>query len=164
MAIVVEDGTGKTDAVAYVSAAGADAYFLARANTAWVGSATAKEAAIVRATFALDGLYGNRWPGYKSSSGQALDWPRDEAYDIDGYELSGLPTAIVNAACEAALIELVSANSINSSVTNGVKVETVGPITTEYFSSSGSKTVYKTISAPLARIVMGGGTIKLSRG
>lgn len=117
------------------------------------GSDALKEAALIRGSQALDGLYASKWPGIRSSQDQGLDWPRYDAFDQDGYTLSGVPTAIVNAACEAALSELVSAGSLTAASTNGVKREKVGPLETEYFSSSGSSTVYKTINSALSRII-----------
>lgn len=165
MALIVEDGTGLATANTYASVATANAYFTARGITTWTGIDALKEAALIRGSFALDGMYGTKWPGFKASLEQAMDWPRTDADDIDGYDLDGVPIAVVNAACEAALIELASAGSLTSSGTAGVKVETVGPISTEYFSASGSKATYRTISSVLSRIVStGSGAIKLSRG
>ena len=47
MAIVTEDGTGKSDAQSYLSLADADAYFTARGVSAWTGSNAVKEAALI---------------------------------------------------------------------------------------------------------------------
>jgi len=153
MSLIVEDGTGLSTATSYVSLVDAAAYFAARGISTWTGADALKEAALTRGSFALDGMYANRWPGVRMSSDQAFDWPRYDAFDQDGYLLDGLPIAIVNAACEAALSELVSAGSLTAASTSGVKREKVGPLETEYFSSSGSSPVYKTISSALSRIV-----------
>ena len=125
------------------------------------GSDAAKEQALVRAARALDGMYS--WPGVKLVSTQALQWPRSEAVDSSGYLLDGVPQAVKNAQCEAALIEIVSAGALSDSSTSGIKMERVGPLTTEYFNVSGSKTMYSTIKLALADIISTSG-VNLRRG
>lgn len=160
MAIVVEDGTGLSTAVSYASAATADAYHLARGTTTWTGMTADKEAALVRATAALDALCASRWPSgsVRETEDQALAWPRIDAYDVDGYYLEDLPTPIVNACCEAALVELVSPGALSESLYRGGAVlrEKVGPIETEYQPGASGTTVYRTIWQALARICPAG--------
>ncbi len=80
MTLVVEDGTGITNANAYVSVAAADSYFAARNNTVWSSKTTAeKEAAILYATSFLDAAF--LWIGHITHDEQALGWPRGWAYD-----------------------------------------------------------------------------------
>ena len=50
MPLIVEDGTGKEDANAYVDVAFADDYFNFRSNSNWTGTTQEKESWIVRAT------------------------------------------------------------------------------------------------------------------
>lgn len=77
MAIIVEDGTGKADAETYISVADADAYHLARANTAWAALLTAdKEAHLRKAADHMLQAYRMRWKGSRVTGTQALDWPR----------------------------------------------------------------------------------------
>jgi len=131
------------------------------------GSDNSKESALIRATFALDGMYGRKWPGYKASSAQALDWPRQEAYDVDGYALGGLPNAIALATCEAALVELTTARALTPELDRGGTIvrEKVGPLETQYASGASSYTTYAAINNCLIRIVPGGaGSMKFSRG
>lgn len=77
MALVVEDGTGKLDANAYISVAAADAYFEARGNAKWAAATDPqKEAAIIDATAYID----LRWAGKIQGRGpvqpdQALMFP-----------------------------------------------------------------------------------------
>jgi hypothetical protein len=70
MTIEVEDGTGKPAAVSYVSNAEATAYFTARGVGTWddVGDTVAQEAALVRATTALDSWLRGRWFGKRRRS------------------------------------------------------------------------------------------------
>jgi hypothetical protein len=123
-----------------------------------------KEQALIRGTFALDGKYASSWPGVRSSSAQALDWPRSGAMCLDGYALDLVPAEVKRAACEAALIELGSAGALSESATSNIKSESVGPVSTEYFGGSGSSTIYNTIRQALARIIPMGGVIRMSRG
>lgn len=165
MAIIVEDGTGKADANSYAAQATADAYFLLRGTTTWTGTDAVKEAALVRGTQAIDGMYNSRWPGVKASQTQALAWPRYQAWDLDGYPLTGLPQAVVNAAIEAALIELVTPGALSPSLDRGgdIVMEKVGPITTQYSSGAPSVTVYNTIRNALSTIVRVGGSMVMRR-
>lgn len=155
MAIIVEDGTGLSTAQTYASVATANAYHTARGNTSWTGTDAAKEYALTRAAQALDGRYSQYWPGYRYSETQALDWPRTDAVDIDGYDLDGLPQGIVDACCEAALIELVTAGSLSEEEELGVKREKAGSVEVEYTSTQ--HTGYPRIAHALRRIVRTGG-------
>lgn len=105
MAFVVEDGTGLSNSNAYVSVAEADAYFLESTNR-WIGTDLSKQKALVRATRAIDLLGAGKFRGVKLLSTQALAWPRDEAYDGDGFKLTGIPNYLKYAVFEAALAEL----------------------------------------------------------
>lgn len=166
MAIVVEDGTGKIDAVSYISVADADAYHLARGNTAWaVATEANKEAALVRATSALDGLYSSRWPGRRYNQDQALDWPRYDAWDRDGYPLVGVPQRIKDATSAAALVELSEAGALSKSQERGgsIRREKIGSIETEYAPGAPAGTVYPAITQALARIVRGSSGLSIVR-
>jgi hypothetical protein len=108
MALIVEDGSGKSDAQSYVSVTDADDYHANHsASTDWSGADTAdKEKALRLATQWLDATYHGRWKGVRFSADQALDWPRDSV-ELDGYVLSvsDLPQQLLDATCEMALKE-----------------------------------------------------------
>lgn len=61
MAFTVEDGTGVTDANSWTDVAFADAYFADRAITAWTGSNSVKEAALIRAADYIHTRFGANW-------------------------------------------------------------------------------------------------------
>ena len=168
MAFTVEDGTGLAAANSYVSLADAGAYFADRGNATWENADDdLKEAALVRASFALDGIYGGRWPGYCATQDQALAWPRVDAVDSAGYEISSatVPQAVKNAACEAALVELGSAGALSKKTEAGLSELTVGPITKRFAVASGSgATVYPAITQALSRIFKRGSGIQVVRG
>lgn len=75
MAFLVEDGTGLTDATAYISVADADAYFSDVTNSNWSAASTSeKENAIIKATRYMEKRFGARWKGIIASSTQGLSW------------------------------------------------------------------------------------------
>lgn len=159
--MTVEDGTGLEDANSYVSLEEANEYNALRGNT-WTGTDSEKEAALIRATSYLDGTYGSVWPGYRSSSHQALDWPRTDAYDKDGYLLDGVPTAVAVATIEAAVVEAQTPGTLTSPVERVTTMEKVGPITVQYSNDKSPITTYPSIRSVLSRII--GGALSLRRG
>lgn len=129
MAFVVEDGTGLANANSYVSVADADAYFADRGITAWTGSSTVKEQALIRATDFIETVYGRRFRGSVVTDTQALSFPRY----ITGED--EIPSDLKKATCEYALRAL-SASLLPdpSSDATGLplmgKTTIVGPIET----------------------------------
>ena len=101
MALVVEDGTGKSDAESYVSEADTDTYAtnhsIAAAN--WSGATTAvKEAALRYATRYIEGKF--KFVGVVVEADQALRWPRYSATDREGrLEASNVVPQRVKDAC-----------------------------------------------------------------
>lgn len=111
MAIVVEDGTGIADAVSYLSVADADSHHAARGNIRWTDASVtdaSKEAALVKATDFADKFFGKRFIGYRYTQEQALEWPRAEAVDRDGYErFMEVPRELKKAVAELAVRALI---------------------------------------------------------
>jgi len=170
MTLVVEDGTGKNDANSYVSVSDADAYHALRGNPeTWDDATTSeKEAALIEATQYLDLHYGERWRGARMFKTQALDWPRDDVTDDDGFRLPNdeIPQRLANAASEAALQAL--SNELLPKIEEAAVVRErnrVGQIEseTEY---AGSKPVlprYPKIDGLLRHLLTAGG-IRVPRG
>tara|TARA_R110002020_G_scaffold41325_6_gene122001 strand:+ start:5022 stop:5570 length:549 start_codon:yes stop_codon:yes gene_type:complete len=107
MAFTVEDGTGMSNANAYVTIAEADSYIedYARNNTTWANSNDAsKKGYIKEATQSLDLIWGGRYVGVKLDVNQALSFPRFGGYDREGYQLATniVPTIIKQATAELA--------------------------------------------------------------
>ena len=128
----------------YGSVVGATAYHASRANTGWADSpADAAEAALIRASVWLDGTYGARWPGQRADAEQYLAWPRINATDAEGFALADdvVPRAVEHATYEAALRELAAPGSLSPDYTpaQGVKSETVGPISVTYRDGTGTQ-------------------------
>lgn len=134
MAIVVEDGTGKADAVAFITVAFADAYHAARGRTDWTALSDANcELAIVRATDYIELRFGSRFRGSKITQGQALSWPRLDAYDNSGnlmYGSDAVPRQLQKACAEYALIaSRVGELAPNPAPINGTQAVATGVVT-----------------------------------
>lgn len=160
MAFIVEDGTGLSNANAYVSVADADSYNSDRGNTLWSDLSTQeKEQAIVRATDYMVQVYRLRWKGYRVLPTQALDMPRsfmiidDFQYaGLNGYTIIGgnyyypnniVPTEVKNACIELAM--RASQGELNPDLTQGVIREKVDVIEVTYDQYSSQSPRYKAI-------------------
>jgi len=107
MAFTVESGSGDAGSNAYVSVASVDTHHADRSNTAWTDFTTPeKESAIIRASDYIDKRFGRRFRGLRSRKEQGLEWPRMDAFDDDGFLLSGtddIPRQVEKATAEYAL-------------------------------------------------------------
>jgi hypothetical protein len=122
--------SGGTSSNAFCDVASADIYHSERLfNSEWSeASDNEKAAALIRATFLLNEL---EWKGYvDTASTQALRFPREELYDRDGRELTGIPNFLVTATCDLALELLRSENVSPEAAQKRVKA---GSVELEYF-------------------------------
>ncbi|WP_144223462.1 DnaT-like ssDNA-binding protein [Mesorhizobium amorphae] len=129
----------------YGTLAAATTYHADRGNDAWAapGVTDAKRtAALVRASSSLDGQYGAQFPGTKTGGRtQVLAWPRKGARDHCADEAipdTEIPQAVINAAYELALAELLKPGDSSPTVTPGrvVKRQKVDTIEREFFSAA----------------------------
>lgn len=173
MAIVVEDGSGKADADAYVSAASCDIYFTNRqGSTAWNDSSVTtenKEAAIRNATAYLDRRYKSLWRGMRVTLNQALAWPRQDILDYDGFavDAASVPQSIADACCEGAVMAL-SEDLLPDIASSGIISEetvAVGSVrsTTKYEGGKSQIKTYRKIETLLRGLIKASGTIELER-
>lgn len=104
MPIVVIATAGAIDANSYATVAQGDLYHQTHLyGTTWENADTdQKGAALIWATRLLDEQIS--WNGTKSTSTQALRWPRTEVMDPDGYYFDGdiIPVWLQNATAELA--------------------------------------------------------------
>lgn len=131
MAFIVEDGTGLSNATSYVSVADADAYATDRGDTTWAALSTEnKEIALIKATDYIDKNY--TWLGTKNTREQALQWPRTDVVDANGFDIPSdeVPIEVKNATIEAALIS--GAGNDLYEATQIVKKEKVDVLEVEY--------------------------------
>lgn len=171
MPLIVEDGTGRADAESYASAAEADAYHSARGNTAWA-SVSDKEGALRRATDYMVQAYRSRWKSFRTTSTQALDWPRawvemaDAPYGYGSsaayYPNDSVPAEVKRACMELALV--AASQDLAPNLTRAAKQETVGPITVVYDENSPEYARYRRVDMMLAPLLgRGGPSVKLVR-
>jgi hypothetical protein len=135
MTFVVENGTGLINANSYASVAAADAYATLRGITAWTGTNTVKESALVRATDYLEATYREAWRGYRYTGTQALSWPRSNV-EVDLFPVPSdiVPVAVVNACIELAIRALTE--SLLDDQGQKVRRERVDVIEIEYADGS----------------------------
>lgn len=170
MALVIEDGTGKSNSESYVSVADTQAYAELR-GLEFDASDEDAEAALRRATTWIDARYRSGFSGYRvNRRNQSLEWPRHDAYDAaDNYvTYNTVPREIVQATEEAAIRELVEPGSLSPDLVTGetMKRVKVGPIEIDYASSSDAydnrpiSTVIDDILSSL--LVYSGGSTRIS--
>jgi hypothetical protein len=168
VAIIVEDGTGKVDAESYISVADCDAYHTAFSHAGWTGTTAAKEAALRKATQYVDTIGDRRWIGYRLDLNQALDWPRFDATDDDGWVRASdtVPVEVEQATSEAALRALTEElfTDLPGAGTIGSESVTVGPISTSttYVGGKTQLKRYTIVEKLLAPLLESSGTV--SRG
>jgi len=88
MALVVEDGTGKTDAESYDTTAAVTTYHqsIGTAAADWEDlDEEVKEQKARKTTNWMDNTFRRRWKGIRKTKAQAKDWPRYNVQDEDGY-------------------------------------------------------------------------------
>ena len=166
MALIVEDGTGLSNAESYLSVADADTYHASLGTTAWTGANSVKEAALRKATRHLDGTYRHRWPGVRVNSSQALDWPRAGAEWSDSGNGSSLvygsvyaipsdsvPQAVKDATAELAVRALSETLAPDQDRSNAVKKVKLGPIEKEFMDGAPGTKARPQITMILSRLL-----------
>jgi hypothetical protein len=106
MSLIVEDGTGLANAESLCSVAFADTYHANMGNAAWAAlSTTVKEQCLRKGAQYMLARWRARWKGYRVNSTQALDFPRWDIVDDNGYIVpsDAVPTPIATANAELAL-------------------------------------------------------------
>lgn len=159
MAIVVEDGTGMANSNSYASETELDDYCDERAITLADGDA---EAALIRASSALDGAYRMSYPGYRTlSRDQAMEWPRTAAYDYEGVmiDASTVPYEIKHATFEMAIREVAEPGIMTPDLERGgfIRRMKAGSVEIEY-GGSNNQTIFTIIDGIMSKIIGYGAT------
>ena len=137
--MIPEDGTGLSNANAYVSVEFADEYFSARGNQTWAGLGNSdKEAAIIKATDYVEAVYYDKWQGEKLKTDQTLSFPRSPF---------GIPAKFKSAVCELAI--RANAGELMSDVERLTTKEKVGSIEVEYAQNADPATKYAYVASLL---------------
>lgn len=159
MSLIIEDGSGKSDAESFISVVDASTYFTARGNTTWdaldTGEETAaREAVLRKATDYMTAVYRDRWEGVRYTEDQALCWPRAGVVrDSWSVDIDEIPTEVKHVCAELALKSASAA--LNPDLKQGKVSVTVGPIKTEYDKNSPQYTRYKFVDNLLAPYLKG---------
>lgn len=165
MALIVEDGTGKSDAQTYASVSQLQTYATGR-RASLPNSTLDREALLLKAMDAMQGL---DYVGSRATKSQALDWPR-RGVRIDSFEYASteIPKQLLDAQCalaiEAQTTDLLP--TIGANAAGAVISRTVGPITTTYADSgraSNRPTVEKAKAHLRPLLRSGGNNIRLVR-
>ena len=166
MALIIEDGSGRSDAESYVSLADCDAYHSARANSSWTGDEAAKEAALLEATAFVEDSYRGLWRGVRSKWEQALSWPRFGVIDQDGFQVASdsLPSLLQAAVCEAALRAIEGDLTPDLDRGGQIKRQKVDVIETEYKEDAPPGKVYPEIENKIACLLVNSHLIPTARG
>ena len=145
MALIIEDGTGKSDAESYVSVADCVTYADNRGLTFSASTTPLQEQALRRAAVWLDSTYRSRFTGFRTDGhDQALEWPRQsgvyQSEPFGSIPTDIVPQEIIDAQCEAAVRELATPGGLSPDVVAGKiqkSVTVVGAVSVDYAASSG---------------------------
>lgn len=169
MAVVVENGTGMSNANSYLSRDNANTYHADRLNDLWTDSDDAvKDAALIKATQFLDAEYGGKFKGSKKVATQALMWPRVEATDRAGDDVASdsVPQQIKDATAELALRAITTGNLSPDEKRGGrIKSQTLGELSVTYEDGAPSGTAFKFVDQILRSLIggSGGAVVKVAR-
>lgn len=166
MAVTLTYTPGGASDNSYVSLAEAEAYFANRLNSSVNGDWTndsagvarsddVKKAALITATLRIDE---ESFRGLKTSSAQALKWPRTGVLDEDGNELDGatIPSRVKQAVYNCAL-ELLKVDFITEDYLNNFSFFSAGSIQFKQFTQQSAGRLPAEVTR-LLRYVMTGGS------
>lgn len=146
MALIPEDGSGKSDANSYASLSDADAYFAERYRTDWAAlSVDERTGALIAATDYIDLRWGDRLSGKPAFPDQALKFPRVIWSALPPILPVPLPRNLLRATYEYAIIASAGPLAPNPEMDESGRIantrrEKVGPIEEEYRWDAGNTT------------------------
>jgi hypothetical protein len=161
---IVEDGSGKSDAVSLCSMLDANSYHAKRGNSEWSNfSQGCRKSLLVRATDYLEQAYRLRWKGTRVTATQSLSWPRiyverEDYYvtlgsppqNIDGsfyYPSDEIPLEVIQSVAELALKARDSL--LNEDLTQGIVREKVDVLEVQYDTASPQQVRYRSVDMRL---------------
>lgn len=162
IALTVEDGTLVSSANTFVSLATADEYHQYRGHVStWSGDGTTfytaeqRSSALIRAADYLCRHY--HWKGERYDEYQALCWPRDGLYDLDGFAISTtiIPDDIKWAQCELALKALTNDLDADQDRGGRIKSESIGEISVTYMDGAPSGKTWTNVDRLVGPYVKG---------
>lgn len=161
--MIVEDGDGIENANSYVTLDEAISYCNARGLTFAASPSSLGDAALIRASAAIDARYGASFPGYrKSGRDQGLQWPRAAAYDSEGWLIAEdiVPIEVIQATIEAAVREFAVPNSMMPDLERGGEIQSIraGSVGITYASGASAKTKFTLIDGLISNVLSGNGS------
>lgn len=166
MALVLNAVPMSASANSYATLAEAVAYLEGRLNVAaWTAAATGlREQALASATKAIDQ---REWDGCKTTTAQALEWPRLGLVDKNGNEVdeTTIPAFLRDATIEEALAQLQQPAGADGSGLAAFSSVTVGPISVDVKGNGQSRQgLCAAAMRLLARYMTGSGQPRIMRG
>lgn len=163
MALIIEDGSGKTDSNSYATVAELDSYAALRGITLTAADDAAKEVLLIKAMDYLESLQGS-YKGIKSNQYQSLQWPRYNVW-IDSYYINSdsIPKDMVSAQLIAAVI-VDGGGKLQPTVAPKVLSERIDTLAVTYSDSSMSNTLYPQLTSAIGPLVDGGMGLSVVRG
>lgn len=163
MPLIVETGSASALSESYVSTSEVDTYHANRGNTTWATITTAeKEEACRRSIDYMQQVYAHRWHGYKKTTTQALDWPRQEVpqsdvYGVVYYSETAIPQILKNAQCELAW--KAAQGELSPDLGQKVKREKIDVIEIEYEQGATQYVRYRAIDNMLSSLLKNIGSV-----
>lgn len=158
--LIVEDGSGISDSNSYCDLDFALEYCVNHGYTSWVDMTEDEQKVyLIKGTSFVDNFY--EWKGYKRTSVQSLEFPRNGLIDNNRTEILGIPNNLKKAVIEAAFINYSSEvdNLFVSRDENGaIKRQKVDELEVEYFGESEvteTEAEYKTTYQVLNKLLKG---------
>lgn len=144
--IIIEDGTGKTNANSYATESNLSTYAADRGITI---AGTNSQLLIT----AMDYIESLDFTGVKNTKEQVLQWPRYGVY-IDGYSFDNdaIPQLLIDAQIEVALA-VDASNDPLSTVDRATKMEKLDGLEVEYMDNSSDAAILRKVNAKLKKLL-----------
>jgi len=151
MALVVEDGTALANSNSYGNTTSADAYYVDMGY-----SETSTDGSLIRGARGLDDRYRLLLKGEKTTSGQAMAWPRDGMEDEDGNSIGAneIPNQWIYAAFEMA--RALAADQ-TATADSSVKRAKAGSVEVEFSSPLFQRSILSKVDELVVPYITGGG-------
>ena len=153
MTLIVEGGAGDPTAESYCSVEFADRINALYGNSAWSDlDSSAKETALASSSLWLNAF---DWLGLRATGDQALQWPRTDATDRDGFTATGVPEQVKKACALAAFKEAIEPGVLSPDRDRGGMVASVrvGSLSVNYDGKAPVETEYPQITQLIGRLV-----------
>lgn len=141
MALIVEDGTGLSEAESYVTVNQFTAFCRKRGYNTDAYDLDVMEVALRQAADYINTIF--RYKGFRIRGDQAMEFPRNSLYDWSGLIVTGVPMRVKNAQCELAFKALTQPLYQDQARGGKVVSESVGPISTTYAEDAPTGTVWQ---------------------